>query len=438
MNTKLKIALGISGFLAVIIGVSLAGLDRKGNDEEKQVNANWDKFAQKFPQPVESNKSALQLKQMTEKLGFILYSTQAKNDNIKLEQKAKQEIETVRKDIDDYYSNQLISNNSTIPVPSEKIRKYLTAKSSLIGEINQYILNNETPIWSYNIDYLKKGDVSYPLPSMLGIVTLEKILLIDGLEKYRLGEKEAGLKSIESAAKLTENLKNRPELIGQLVSIIANKTQNAALRKLEQIPDNLKQSLNNHDYRQSVMTSLYGESFFMYYGMRNNFNQLYGQENVGLFERLLSAPISKPYIQTAAFKDYQKQQKIYGEIEQEKNFCHINWDKLTQDNSNENNWDIFAPFSLNVGSFASQYRKGGDLMLHLELTEKILLIKSLRAKTGKLPATVSGLESSICPGEKWIYQVNPEGKKATLKFSYKLTEPNPKSSALALPFHYEF
>ncbi|HEY9704325.1 MAG TPA: hypothetical protein V6C58_17870, partial [Allocoleopsis sp.] len=73
MNTKLKIALGIGSFLAVIIGVSWAGLDRKGNEDEKQVNANWEKFAQKFPQPVHSNESALQLGKLTGKLGFILY-----------------------------------------------------------------------------------------------------------------------------------------------------------------------------------------------------------------------------------------------------------------------------------------------------------------------------------------------------------------------------
>ncbi|HEY9702249.1 MAG TPA: hypothetical protein V6C58_07370, partial [Allocoleopsis sp.] len=332
------------------------------------------------------------------------------------------------------------SNNSTIPVPSEKIKKYLTTHSNLIEEINQYILNNETLIWSYNIDYIKKGDASYPLPSMLGIITLQKILLIDGLEKYRLGDKATGLKRIEAAVKLSESFKNRPELIGQLVSVIASKNQNAALRKLDQIPDNVKQSLKNHDYRQSVMTSLYGESFYFYYGMRNNFAQgnYQGQENIGLLDRFFTMPISKPYIQTAAFKSFQKQQKLYQQVEQEKNFCQINWTKFTQNNSEENKWDIFAPIMIDGSSFVNQYRKGGELMLHLELTEKILLIKSLRAKTGKLPATVSGLESSICLGQKWIYQVNQDGKKASLKFSYKLTEPNPNSSSFALPFNYEF
>ena len=76
-------------------------------------------------------------------------------------------------------------------------------------------------------------------------------------------------------------------------------------------------------------------------------------------------------------------------------------------------------------------------MLDLELTQKILQVKALAAKTGKWPASVPEMKSSICLGAKWLYRVAPDGT-MSLSFSEKpkWLDERLKSNSRWLPFTY--
>ncbi|HMZ80739.1 MAG TPA: hypothetical protein PLL06_13635 [Acidobacteriota bacterium] len=53
-----------------------------------------------------------------------------------------------------------------------------------------------------------------------------------------------------------------------------------------------------------------------------------------------------------------------------------------------------------------------------ERTQLILHLKELQQKSpaGKLPVTLPKMESKVCPGEYWEYQLQPDGT-PILKFS---------------------
>jgi hypothetical protein len=70
-------------------------------------------------------------------------------------------------------------------------------------------------------------------------------------------------------------------------------------------------------------------------------------------------------------------------------------------------WNI--PGQTIAPNFLNQPRKATHYMLDLELTQKILQVKALAAKTGKWPQSVPNMESEICPGFEWVYQVSPDG-----------------------------
>ncbi len=58
---------------------------------------------------------------------------------------------------------------------------------------------------------------------------------------------------------------------------------------------------------------------------------------------------------------------------------------------------------------SNQFSKSSKAMLDLELTRKILQVKALAATEGKWLPSVPDMESSICPGAKWVYGVAPDG-----------------------------
>lgn len=74
-------------------------------------------------------------------------------------------------------------------------------------------------------------------------------------------------------------------------------------------------------------------------------------------------------------------------------------------------------------------------MLDLELTQKILQVKALAAKTGKWPASVPEMKSSICPEAKWLYRVAPDGT-MSLSFSEKPKWLEERLKYKGLPFTY--
>lgn len=85
-----------------------------------------------------------------------------------------------------------------------------------------------------------------------------------------------------------------------------------------------------------------------------------------------------------------------------------------------------------IPSYANQLAKGSRRMLELELTQKVLQAKAEK-QGGKWPEQLSGLESLVCPGEAWVYELTPEGK-MSLAFSYEFEETADEG---ALPLRYE-
>jgi hypothetical protein len=55
-------------------------------------------------------------------------------------------------------------------------------------------------------------------------------------------------------------------------------------------------------------------------------------------------------------------------------------------------------------------------MLELELTQKILQVKEMAAKEGKLPESLPNMESAVCPGYQWVYGV-AEDKRRSLSLT---------------------
>ena len=454
-------AVGLAGLLAVWI----VGRNYIASVQEKEIEQDLAAYAQRFP-TTEPNDAALKLAASLAKLGFNagrrsfppvdLYM--ASVADFSPSEDDRKAFEEIRQELKQYLDAEIAKPNDTVNPPSEKLQRYLASKQTALAEIRQQVLNNEVPHWGTDITGMLEGDMGIPLPDYLWQAQFQQVLALDILEKYRKGQTEAAAEMLEVSWKLNQSLTESPILISPLVALIVTKYPAGVMRKVDRLPAQWQQRLLERDYRESILTSLQGEYLFRFKEWQLFLSRLEasgassGQGIFAAFQRETNDPPTlqekildwtlsqvlvwfklaiEPYVRFCAIDIYQVYQRSLAASRQQ-NVCAS--DSVTVDDLawwNYMNFRDWGPTGL-----PSQTRKAAKSMVDLELTQKILQVKALAAKAGKWPPSVPEMNSSICPGAKWLYRVAPDG---TMSISFsekpKWLEERLKSSR-GLPFTY--
>ena len=420
MNKKLfKIFLWYVAGLGGLLVLGLVGANLWAAQQEKPIEKELEAFVEQFP-PTESNESALKLQELSAPLGIQLFESGKESNeqsNSTPTQSDRQTIEAIQTELTEYLDEQIAKPNNEIDAPPETLQRYLNSKADAIAAIRNHVLNQEIPNWETDITWVVSGDASFPLPSFVGLVNLQKILALDILEKQRLGDTKGAAQMMEVSWKLNQSQWRRPELISQMVALIIGKYQLGVMRKLDVSPPHWQQHLVEHDYWKSMSRSLQGEFLFQFNGVKNM--HLYSSEGSFSEKMFLSSPLGKTFFQVTAIDSYQaSRQIIFGlpgtEFDGSKSTSHKKteppniclWEPIEPEMSVAW-WNIFA--QMLMPSFYHVLLKARQYQLDLELTDKILQVKELAKKEGKFPQSIPNLESSVCPGVNWVYQVKPDG-----------------------------
>ncbi|MEG4805401.1 hypothetical protein QUB63_32550 [Microcoleus sp. ARI1-B5] len=456
-------AVGWAGLLAVWI----VGGNYIASVQEKEIEQDLAAFAQRFPK-TEPNDAALKLGASLAKVGFdggasfspVDRSIKSRAD-FKPSEDDRKAFEEIRQELTQYLDAEIAKPNDTVNPPSEKLQRYLASRQTALAELREQVLNNVVPHWGTDISGILEGNITVFSPDYLWQANFQQVLALDILEKYRKGQTQAAAEMLEVSWKINQSLTESPRLIPQLVALIGTKYPAGVMRKVEILPAQWQQRLLEYDYRESVLTSVQGEYLFTFkflqyflwkhswssilkalspYTDQGMFSLIQGGyfSNLTLEQKILDwtfshvlvwfKPVIKPYFRFCAIDNYQVYKRSLAASRQQ-NVCAS--DLAPAKNSAW--WNFISRTST---SFSSQTRKAAQRMLDLELTQKILQVKALAAKTGKWPPSVPDMNSSICPGAKWLYRVAPDG---TMSISFsekpKWLEERLKGNG-ALPFTY--
>ncbi|MEG4805395.1 hypothetical protein QUB63_32520 [Microcoleus sp. ARI1-B5] len=451
---------GLAGLLAVWI----VGGNYIASVQEKEIEQDLAAYAQRFPK-TEPNDAALKLAASLAKVGFggggaSFYSADrsiGSRADFRSSEDDRKAFEEIRQDLKQYLNAEIAKPNDTVNPPSEKLQRYLASKQTALAELRQQVLNNEVPHWGTDITWILEGDMTAGLPSYLWPINFQQVLALDILEKYRKGQTQAAAEMLEVSWKINQSLTESPLLISQLVALIVTKYPAGVMRKAEILPAQWQQRLLEHDYRESILTSVQGEFLFKFKFLQDflwkhswsSIQQRSGASSfLGIFtetndpptlqEKILDRTLShvlvwfkpaiKPYVRFCAIDSYQVYKRSLAPSRQQ-NVC-------VSDSAPAKDFAWWNYIGRTSTIFPSQTSKAAKSMLDLELTQKILQVKALTAKTGKWPASVPDMKSSICPGAKWVYRVAPDG---TMSISFsekpKWLEERLKGNG-ALPFTY--
>ncbi|MEP0868814.1 hypothetical protein NDA01_03255 [Trichocoleus desertorum AS-A10] len=389
-------------------------------EQEKQSQQQWQVFTTRFADSA-PNRAALQLEVLSARLGINLLG--AKSD--RLTPTAVQQFEAIQPELQEFLDKQLEDATDAVEPLPPPLQKYLRANADTLDAIRQQGLQGEVPQWA---TAMPRPNATQVRPDFAGFVKLQRLLAIDALEKNRLGQPEAAIANLEASWRLTQGLRDRPELNSQVVALIMTKIQAGSLRKMQQLPPIWQQRLMEHDYRQSFQAALTWESWLVADLIRKT-GLLGKPEHAGLQQFWFS--IRQPYLRLAALDAASKMRRAYTDLPQQ-NVCLFN--PRTFDD------DLGTSLALWNGEggdmlfgFAQQWRTAGYLMLDLEFTQKVLNTKAL--KTPEIASTIVTRQSRICPHAQWIYRASPT-QTWTLSFSQALERPARKTKGLVLPLTY--
>jgi len=424
--------------LSILLAIWMIGGNFLASQQEKEIKQDIDAFVERFPD-TEPNDSALKLRALMAKLGisgdgateFPIDAYTLSHPDFAVSPSGRQAFDEIREELGDYLDAQISKPNDNVdPIP-DKLKKYLIENEEDIEAISQHILNNEVPRWERHIPPTWKGNPIFALPSHLNLVDLQRIITLYILVKNSRAQSQEAKKMLEVSWKINQSIRNEYYFITLIVARMSGTYTTGVLRKFDYLPVEWQQRLLKDDYQELFVNSLQGEFFGQFKLMQNLYlypSDVWG-EHIFLL-RLLKLPILKPYRSFSAIDTY-------------------NWQKQFLAGYNQYNICLSDSAAINArpawwnrpGQIISNYviflRKESQYRLDLELTQKILQVKELAAKTGKWPQSVPNMESEICPGVKWVYQVSPDGTTMSISLSEQpewLTERIENNSALPLTY----
>jgi hypothetical protein len=85
---------------------------------------------------------------------------------------------------------------------------------------------------------------------------------------------------------------------------------------------------------------------------------------------------------------------------------------------------------------AADIYRAARIEAELEATAKVLALKNERARLGRWPASLPGIETSRCGDSRWIYKATPAGDSMTLRMSWEVAAEPENKTPPALQFDY--
>jgi hypothetical protein len=425
----LKFALGAIAGLVGLGVIALIPANLSAERQEIAIEKEVTEFLKKFPYRP-SNASAIKLQTLAARLGIKIDAPTSNGSSIaKTEQQAFAAIE---KTLTRYLETQSAKTSDRLGAPPLELVNYLKTRAQTLTALRNHLRYYKTPDWGTNLHWIESGDVTRPLPSFLGLVRLQKLLLLDAIEQHDRGNQRQVLENLEASWQLTKSVQNRPELISQFASIMLTRNQLGVLRHLDNLPSHWIKRLSEHHYHQSVVTALKSESFF-YYAFTQHLSSSrltqidrelgtdYEEEYPGL---KWSGIAGKIYLRHTGISRYQAVKDLRDRLT-EVNACESN----SADLPPTKNWGNIEEIS-GFYSVPEVIQKASQIELETELTQRILQAKTIAAKEGKSPRSLPNLASSVCPGFQWVYQPSTDGK-ASITLN-----PTPNFTRSGLPLSY--
>jgi hypothetical protein len=319
-------------------------------------------------------------------------------------------LRTVWKAVNDYMFSELTKVGGPVALPPEAVRTYLDANRVNLDSIVSHLAKSEDLAWKTDIASL---GLSASAPNLLGELHLQKVLIARCLSGFSRREDYGVDRYLRASWNLNASLRDRPEVISQLIAVTVFRMQLGLARRIPVDPSAWSRRFAQHDFRGSMLRAMEVEAVA---GLRvlpqsaSTWDRAtradYLDTKRDFLTRLRSAPVSDrpaPAVPATA--------------------------------SDENPLSAGAIVAtMALANLADIVQRVDRTMVDLELTELVLKAHQEKASFGHWPDAIPNSRSSRIADASWIYSVSPGGR-LTIALSRELRWTH--ASGLVLPLRYE-
>lgn len=376
--------------ICVIFLAGLSFLVLLNNLATARKNKQIEEVSRQYPK-IEINNSAKKLDYLLINLGLNPVS---KNNSQSTPEKVDS-WEKIREEVNSFLEKKLEQEslkNLTIP---HQLIDFLTSNQSEINQIVDHLYSTKNPSWELDIVkiYQDEDPFNYSFVNYLGIVDLQKILMLQTLYLDKNNETAEINQVLEASFKLNQSTQKRPDLLAQMVSGFVFQYQMGILRQIDNLSPQWQEKLDfyHYDYIEGYFNAIELESILF----RSPFLEFETANN--MFSKLFFPVYSRMASQQIATNLDNMLVKLSTE-----NVCTVDDNFLAAQVSPLSAWN---PYGHNISAFYEQWLKSGKNMLDEELTKKVLTIKFSSSKDN-ISNQIKSEKSGICPQQKWQIKQN--------------------------------
>jgi hypothetical protein len=363
----------------------------------KTPDAYFQAMLQQFPK-TGMNETARRLEELTTRLGIFnpmpnrLYDGQRKN--------FVGPFDTL--DAPAYVVSQARKPTDDIDEVPAKLRDYLKNHRANLDALYSLVQRSETPRWETDIALLNRA----PVPALYYHRQLQGLIAFDILERTRKGETAAAQAALEVSWKINQSVRERPELISQMMALSVLDLQTGALRKMQQVPDTWQKRIGPTEWQESFWRALKFDAMVNSRDMTDVSGPVSGPRG---FDLLINSPFGKPLRRLVGIEILEASHEALSVI-RTSNFCGLSPQSAVEQLEG---WR--SPWSLGTQYGYTNYLRAWsawmEAMTRVELTAKILQAKEARnsVTTRDWPNQLTETKSLICPEAKWVHEIAPDG-----------------------------
>jgi len=393
-----------------------------------------DELEVRFP-TAEANDSARTLEGLAAAIGIDLVPKAVDDDARVHPEPGSHQTRQLRRNAQGYLKTELGRTRPELDAPDDKTAEFVSLTAPGITAIVAHLKDAAAPMWERDIDL-------GPLPNLLGIVDLQRHLLIHAIASETNGETERAIDQLDASIRLNHALADRPELISQLIRLAYARRQLALIRKLA-LPPAWAARADVAVIQATIHEAVRYETFWLNAAVAREARPeafdpiliddgLYGwyQDRRADLRQLVvgSLPV-RAYVDSCVAdlnaRTFAAQQG-YAQLDA----CALSQTTAFADLLEATPWwNRLGPvYAYNFDNVAIRL---GRAMVEEELTRLILEMRAHRDRTGDWPETVE--RASLCREHSWTYERAGDGS-----IELALDPPLPPKTAGVLAYEVAF
>ena len=309
----------------------------------------------------------------------------------------------------EFGDRELMCSGGTVGAPPETVIAYLAAHDRDIGQVVAALVRNKPLAWKTDLSLGHEA----PIPNLLGHIRLQRILVAEALVRAHRGEDEEAEEVLLASWSLNGSLRDRPDVLSQLIAISVARMQVGLGRRLFVNPAIWSGRYTEHDFRSSLLRAIEVESI------------------VELRQFLADSRWARA--SRADFLDARRALLLH--------FRNAFPASASGGALTARSEPGMSPLTaggivaaMGEPNLRNAVERADRLAIDFELTEHILEVRLQTTRLGRLPREMPSFNTSRMPGAHWQYSVDG-GSRFTISFSG--APQSDDRQGLVLPLHYE-